>query len=104
MTNNKEESDFITMSVMEKENITVSVSTEGRSPTASKLLLREVGKVLNNEFIEKINLLCEVRQLLIEEKSYNCNKENISEIIESLILYSNEDLAKKLNLMKEIRA
>ncbi|MBP1926163.1 siroheme synthase-like protein [Sedimentibacter acidaminivorans] len=103
MTNNKEASDFITMATMEKENITVSVSTGGRSPSASKILLNEVEKTLNTEFIEKINLLCEIRELLVKEKSYNYNKENISDIIESLILYSNEDLLKKLKIMREIK-
>ncbi len=102
MANNKEDSDFITMATMEKENIIVSVSTGGRSPSASKILLNEVEKTLNSEFIEKINLLCEIRELLIKDKNYNCNKENVSDIIESLVLYSNEDLLKKLEIMKEI--
>ena len=102
MSNNKEASDFITMSTIEKNNIIVSVSTGGRSPNASKLVINEVDKALNDEFIEKINLLCEIRELLVKEKSYNYNKENISDIIESLILYSNEDLLKKLKIMREI--
>jgi|GEM_PF-375270 len=100
MSNNRENSDFITMSTMEKENTTVSVSTEGRSPTASKLMLSEIEKILNDEFMEKINLLCEIRELLLNEK--NKSKENISSIMESLILYDNKDLKTKIKIMKEI--
>ena len=100
MANNRENSDFITMATMEKEHTIVSVSTEGRSPTASKLMLSEIEKVLNDEFMEKINLLCEIRELLLNEK--NKSKENISSIMESLILYDNKDLITKINIMKEI--
>lgn len=100
MSDDRENSDFITMATMEKENTTVSVSTEGRSPTASKLMLSEIEKILNDEFMEKINLLCEIRELLINEK--NKSKENISSIMESLISYDNKDLKTKINIMKEI--
>lgn len=103
MSNNKENSDFITMSVMEKENITLSVGTEGRSPTASKLVLNEVEKILNQEFIEKISLLCEIRELLINEKNKNSNVENISSIMDCLTLYSNNDLMCKVKMLKEIK-
>jgi len=100
MSNNRENSDFITMATMEKENTTVSVSTEGRSPTASKLMLSEIEKNLNDEFMEKINLLCEIRELLINEK--NKAKESTSSIMESLILYDNKNLKTKIKIMKEI--
>lgn len=101
MSNNRENSDFITMSTMEKEKIIVSVGSEGRSPTASKFILSEIDKLLNDEIVEKINLLCEIRELLINEKNLK-SKENISSIMEKLILFNNEDLKTKIKIMKEI--
>lgn len=106
MADNKENSDFITSSVLEKENITIAINTEGRSPTASKLLLNETEKILTDELLKKLDLLCKIREKLIniknKNKNTNTNKKNIGPIMDGLALYDNKELEEKLRALNYI--
>lgn len=104
MSDNKEGSDFISSAVLEKENITIAFNTEGRSPTAAKLLLRETEKILTDELIEKIDLICKIREILKGQKYYVAsNKEDLPYMMESIALYTNEELEKKLRTLSETK-
>ncbi|MDF2677911.1 MAG: siroheme synthase [Bacillota bacterium] len=99
---NKKESDFITSAIIQKENITISVNTQGKSPTAAKLILNEIEKLLTEDFTEKINLVCKIRELLLKEKEVNSNI-NIKDIMDSLNLKSNRELMDIINDIKDKR-
>jgi siroheme synthase-like protein len=99
---NKKESDFITSAIIQKENITISVNTQGKSPTAAKLILNEIEKLLTEDFTEKINLVCKIRELLLKEKEVNSNI-NIKDIMDSLNLKSNRELMVIINDIKDKR-
>ncbi len=103
MSDNIEGSDFISSAVLEKGNITISFNTEGRSPTAAKLLLKETEKILTDEFIEKIDLICKIREELKSQKYTDSNKNDLSSMMESIALYTNEDLEKTLRILNEIK-
>lgn len=102
LADNKKESDFITSAIIQKENITISVNTQGKSPTASKLILNEIEKLLTEDFTEKINLICKIRELLLKEKEVNSNI-NIKDIMDSLKLKSNRELMDIINDIKDKR-
>lgn len=99
----RENSDFITSSVLERENITIAVNTEGRSPTASKMILKEAEKVLTEELIKKVDLLSLIRQMLIEEKNKSNDENLIGPVMEKLSQLSCGDLEKKLKELNDIR-
>lgn len=99
LADNKEHSDFICTAILQKDDITVAVNTQGKSPTAAKLIINEVDKALNEEFTEKINLLCEIRELL-KIKNNNDLNINIKSTMDSLISKNNSDLKLFLNDIK----
>lgn len=102
IADNKEKSDFITSAILQKENITVSVNTQGKSPTASKLVLNEVEKLLTKDFTEKINFICQIRELLIKEKNNDSNI-NLKQKMDNVILKSNAELAELINEIMDNR-
>lgn len=102
LADNKKESDFITSAIIQKENITISVNTQGKSPTAAKLILIEIEKLITEDFTEKINLICQIRELLLKEKEVNSNI-NIKDIMDSLKLKSNTELIGIINDIKDKR-
>jgi len=97
VADSREKSDFITSAILHKDNITVSVNTQGKSPTAAKLILNETGKILNEEFTEKISLLCEIREQLKMKNNEGLNIGNIKSTMDSLICKNNSDLKIFLN-------
>lgn len=104
MSDNRESSDFISSAVLEKENIIIAFNTEGRSPTAAKLLLKETEKILTDELIEKIDLICKIRE---KYKSQKCdvvsNKEDPHYIMRSIALCTNKELEEKLKILNKIK-
>lgn len=102
MSDNREGSDFISSAVLEKENITIAFNTEGRSPTAAKLLLKETEKILTDELIEKIDLICKIREKLKSQK-YDANKEDLHYMMESIALCTNKELEETLRILDEIK-
>lgn len=99
LADNMEKSDFITSAILQKGDITIAVNTQGKSPTAAKLVLNEVDKILDEEFTEKINLLCEIRELL-KIKNNNDLNINIKSTMDSLINKNNSHLKLFLNDIK----
>lgn len=102
MCDDRENSDFINSAVLEKKNITIAFNTEGKSPTATKLLLTETEKILTDKFIEKIDLICKIREKLIKDKYKNLDEKDFKVTMESISLLSNEELERKLRMLNEI--
>lgn len=100
---NREDSDFITSAVLERENITIAFNTEGRSPTAAKLMLKETEKILTGEFLRKIELLCLIRVKLSGGKQSAADADGIRSIMDGLAACSVRQLEEKLMELNEDR-
>lgn len=96
MADNTECSDFINSAVLERDNITIAFNTQGRSPTAAKLLLKETEKILTDELIERIDLICKIREKLKSQKYLDSSEKDLHIMMESIVLCSKEDLEEKL--------
>ncbi len=95
-SDDRENSDFITSSLLHRGNITIAVNTEGRSPTASKMIIKEAEKILTEELIKKVDLLSSIRQLLLKDKDKSTNEILTISEMEKLSLLSCSDLEEKL--------
>lgn len=92
----RKNSDFITSSIIEKKNITISVNTDGRSPTVSKLIAEEIRNILTEEFVNKIDMFCEMRDLLRSQKTDSQNEMNIKSLMDEMIKYDVEKIKSKI--------
>lgn len=63
-TTNPDQSDFILNKIVEKNNISLSISTGGKAPGLSKHLARELSDFLDGLDHEKIDLIIELREAL----------------------------------------
>ena len=96
-----QDGDFITPAKVKRGPLTITISTDGLSPALTVFIKKEIEKKYNDNYIEFLLLLGEIRALLKNE--VNCSKTR--EIIWQEIL--NDDLVKlaeagKISEVKEI--
>lgn len=83
------DSDFIVPSSIKRGDLTISISTNGKSPSLAKKIRRELSEKYDKEYIEYLKLLDNIRKLVIEK----CNDENKrKEILNEIIDLSLDDL------------
>lgn len=64
---NPKESSFIQPSKIEKGNITIAISTEGKSPILSKIIRNKVENIIDDSYGEYLELLGEFRTQALEK-------------------------------------
>lgn len=80
----KEESDFIMPSVIEKEMLRIAISTEGGSPVISKMIKSRIEEALFDIDFEKLRDIEEVRRISVEA-SKRGEKKDVAGICEELL-------------------
>ncbi|WP_242620447.1 precorrin-2 dehydrogenase/sirohydrochlorin ferrochelatase family protein [Senegalia massiliensis] len=82
-------SDFIVPSTFKRGDLTISVSTNGKSPSLSKSIIFELEKKYDEKYIEFLKLLGDIRKIVLEK----CNDEKRKkEILNEIINLSLDDL------------
>ncbi|MGO1712559.1 MAG: precorrin-2 dehydrogenase/sirohydrochlorin ferrochelatase family protein, partial [Senegalia sp. (in: firmicutes)] len=81
-------SDFIVPSSIKRGDLTISISTNGKSPSLAKKIRLEIEGKYNEEYILRLNLLGDIREL-VKEKCDDENKKK--EILKQIINLSIDD-------------
>ena len=75
------ESDFILPASFNRGDLSISVSTNGKSPSLSKRMIRDLKCVYDESYEEKVNLLGQIREVMLsvndipeEEKKFILNE------------------------------
>jgi len=84
-----EESDFIFPSVIRRGDLTLSVCTEGASPSLTKAIVDDLSQRYDESYIERTALLRECRKRILE-------KNGDPQMLKDLVNYSNEALKEQL--------
>ncbi|MDO4792803.1 MAG: bifunctional precorrin-2 dehydrogenase/sirohydrochlorin ferrochelatase [Filifactor alocis] len=95
----KEESDFIMPSVIEKEMLRIAISTEGGSPVISKMIKARIEEVLSDIDFEKLRYIEEVRKVLVEA-SKRGDKKDVAGICEDLLKANKTEVETYLKRIK----
>ncbi|MGO1368714.1 precorrin-2 dehydrogenase/sirohydrochlorin ferrochelatase family protein [Senegalia sp. (in: firmicutes)] len=88
-------SDFIVPSSIKRGDLTISISTNGKSPSLAKKICLEIEGKYNEEYILRLNLLGDIREL-VKEKCDDENKKK--EILKQIINLSIDDLKERKKL------
>jgi len=88
-------SDFIVPSSIKRGDLTISISTNGKSPSLAKKIRLEIEGKYNEEYILRLNLLGDIREL-VKEKCDDENKKK--EILKQIINLSIDDLKERKKL------
>lgn len=96
VVDNKELSDFYTPAQIMRGDLTLSVSTNGKSPLLSQKIKNELASQYDDTYQEKVELLGQIRTYLLEHKI-----EDRKERLKALINLNNEALKEYLNQLDE---
>lgn len=87
---NKELSNYTVPSYIKKGDLTISVSTGGKSPALSKKIKSQLEEIYDDTYEEYINLLGEIREAIISKYKDDIHKRK--DLIRSLINLNLEEL------------
>lgn len=90
VVDNRELSNYTVPSYIKKGDLLISVSTGGKSPSLSKKIKCELEKYYDDTYEEYIDLLGEIREIIILKYGNNTNKRR--DTIKSLVDLSLEEL------------
>lgn len=74
---NKELSDVTFVSAVRRGDLTIGISTNGKSPSLAVKIKKEIESVYGDEYEEYVSLLGEIRDRIINNEIYQKTKKNI---------------------------
>ncbi|WKY47438.1 bifunctional precorrin-2 dehydrogenase/sirohydrochlorin ferrochelatase [Eubacteriaceae bacterium ES3] len=89
-----EDSDFIFPSTLRRGDLSISVCTEGASPTLTKKIVRELKTEYDESYERKVELLKNLRQIVLTQKQIDVNTR---EMLNQLADYTVSELEEKLD-------
>jgi len=82
-------SSYIVPSIVKRGNLVISISTGGKSPSLATKIKRDLEQLYNEDYIEYINLLGDIRNKVLEKYT---NENEKKQILNSLVYMSLEEL------------
>lgn len=99
-----EDSDFIFPSTIRRGDMTISVCTEGASPSLTKKIVRSLSNEYSEAYAEKVALLKALRKIVLDQKQIDPNtREKLNQLTDCSVLELKEKLEeyKRINTIGE---
>lgn len=102
---NKEKCGFIFPALVKKENLTVGISTSGKSPLYAKFLRKKIESSIDEKCYETIDILNKYRNLIKSEINSEENRKKAFERILALCLENGNNIYEKeiKNIVEDFR-
>lgn len=85
------------MSTIQKEDLTIAISTNGKMPALSKKIKQDILNVIDDSYVENLTLLNEARKLIIKQ---NEDEQEKKKLINNLLDKSKEELVEVINNLR----